>query len=361
MYIESPNYIFSNERSDPLMFLAGPIQGAPNWQKEITDFVKSRTLKLDVANPRRAVKPEGIFNYEEQVEWETTYLNLSDVIIFCIPKSIEDIEGRVYAQTTRFELGEWLSKASRLRNKKIIVWIDKDIPLYRYCKTKILTEYETCAIWCESYRELLYKIEEYAISMDKLSTNIFFTSDTHFGAQRTLELSKRPFKNVNEMDKILINNWNDAVKPKDIVYHLGDFGNFEVTKYLNGHIRFILGNYEKRDIEQGKYSIPDLDKYFETVNEYPIDINLMSSDGAKAQCKLMHEPENYDPEKFNLFGHIHGRRMIKKYGLDVGTDCHNFTPISLDDCMFFCNALHKGYYDNNVFDKSEITNYFKKD
>ena len=36
----------------------------------------------------------------------------------------------------------------------------------------------------------------------------FATSDTHFGAERTLELSRRPFRNVGEMDLTLISNWN---------------------------------------------------------------------------------------------------------------------------------------------------------
>lgn len=52
----------------------------------------------------------------------------------------------------------------------------------------------------------------------------FFTSDTHFGEQRTLELSRRPFQNTAEMDKTIIDNWNKKVGKDDVVYHLGDFG-----------------------------------------------------------------------------------------------------------------------------------------
>ena len=56
-------------------------------------------------------------------------------------------------------------------------------------------------------------------------SKIWFTSDTHFSSERTLELSKRPFKSVEEMDKILIENWNSVVGQNDTVYHIGDFGN----------------------------------------------------------------------------------------------------------------------------------------
>mgnify|MGYP001387686297 CR=1 FL=1 len=51
---------------------------------------------------------------------------------------------------------------------------------------------------------------------------VWFTSDTHFGQQRTLELSRRPFKDVAEMDNTMVKNWNNLVSPKDTVYHLGD-------------------------------------------------------------------------------------------------------------------------------------------
>ena len=53
---------------------------------------------------------------------------------------------------------------------------------------------------------------------------IYFTSDTHFNQQRTLELSRRPFDSVEHMNNILVQNWNNTVKQEDTVYHLGDFG-----------------------------------------------------------------------------------------------------------------------------------------
>lgn len=71
---------------------------------------------------------------------------------------------------------------------------------------------------------------------------IWFTSDTHFRSERTLQLSKRPFNSVEEMDQTMINNWNKVVSEHDIVFHLGDFGNYEVSKRLNGNIILIFGN-----------------------------------------------------------------------------------------------------------------------
>lgn len=51
---------------------------------------------------------------------------------------------------------------------------------------------------------------------------LFFTSDTHFGDHRTLNIGKRPFGSVAEMDEALIAKWNAVVGPEDEVWHLGD-------------------------------------------------------------------------------------------------------------------------------------------
>ena len=64
---------------------------------------------------------------------------------------------------------------------------------------------------------------------------------------------------------------------------------------------------------------------------------------------MTHKPVNCIKDKWNIFGHIHGRNTIKEYGFDVGTDAHNYTPLTLRDAEFFLNALQQGYYDDNVF------------
>lgn len=41
--------------------------------------------------------------------------------------------------------------------------------------------------------------------------NTFFTSDSHWNHSRIIELCKRPFKDVEEMNNSLIENWNKVV------------------------------------------------------------------------------------------------------------------------------------------------------
>lgn len=52
------------------------------------------------------------------------------------------------------------------------------------------------------------------------------------------------------MNEVLIQRWNEKVKPSDTIFHLGDFafGGAEIWNKtlprLNGHIVLILGNHK---------------------------------------------------------------------------------------------------------------------
>ena len=54
-------------------------------------------------------------------------------------------------------------------------------------------------------------------------SNMFFTSDTHWGHANSIKYCNRPFIDVVEMDEQLIDNWNSVVKANDEVWQLGDF------------------------------------------------------------------------------------------------------------------------------------------
>lgn len=184
---------------------------------------------------------------------------------------------------------------------------------------------------------------------------VYFTSDTHFSSDRVLELSRRPFSSVEEMDNFMITEWNKLVKPDDIVFHLGDFGNYEIREKLNGKIYLILGNYEDKDIENGKITLEDL------TNKYKFDYVRSSvylkTDEAYNSTYLVHDPgrrrevllkSHRYSTTFTLFGHIHGLQMVKQHALNVGVDCHYFKPIEYKDVMFYKNAIDN-IYDSSVF------------
>ncbi len=88
--------------------------------------------------------------------------------------------------------------------------------------------------------------------------SIFFTADLHLGHDNIIGYTKRPFKDVDEMDNTLIDNYNEKVSNDDTVYILGDFTlknagpARQYLKRLNGHILIVPGGHDFRWLE-GEY------------------------------------------------------------------------------------------------------------
>lgn len=182
---------------------------------------------------------------------------------------------------------------------------------------------------------------------------IFFTSDTHFNQQRTLELSRRPFNSLNEMNETMIKNWNKVVGKNDIVIHLGDFGDYRFREFLNGKIYLIFGNYEENDINSGNITMEDLVKFgFDAIypecSHYLMLYSIVKGKIFNVAHRPTLLPKIINENQYNLYGHIHALQKVKRYGLNVGVDCNNFTPLSLDDVEFYTNAIKK-FYDDDVF------------
>ena len=58
---------------------------------------------------------------------------------------------------------------------------------------------------------------------EKNHEKTYNTSDTHFGHANIIRLCNRPFKDVEEMNEKLIENWNKVVPEDGTVFHLGEF------------------------------------------------------------------------------------------------------------------------------------------
>ena len=76
----------------------------------------------------------------------------------------------------------------------------------------------------------------------------WYTADLHFGHERIIELSHRPFATVQEMDDALVYRWNERVTPTDEVFVLGDVviperALVNVSR-LNGRKILVPGNHD---------------------------------------------------------------------------------------------------------------------
>jgi calcineurin-like phosphoesterase family protein len=158
----------------------------------------------------------------------------------------------------------------------------------------------------------------------------FFTSDTHFGHTRVIELCKRPFADATAMDEAMIRAWNTRVATDDIVWHVGDFAmgrdeRIEATFHrLNGVKHLVIGNHDEDN---------------EAILTLPwASISQIATTIVEGQrITMCHYPMKSWPHArkgaIHLFGHMHGRLKGTKRSLDVGTDCWNFQPVTLDEIL----------------------------
>lgn len=128
-----PEHVSSEQR---MIFLAGPIQGAPDWQSDAINILTTLKPDICIASPRRESFEE--VSFDEQVNWETENLRKAGengVIMFWLAKENEQISGRSYAQTSRAELFEWKVRHER-DGTKIVIGIEEGFSGSRYIKKR---------------------------------------------------------------------------------------------------------------------------------------------------------------------------------------------------------------------------------
>lgn len=171
--------------------------------------------------------------------------------------------------------------------------------------------------------------------------NIFVISDTHFSHNNVLTFKGkdgtliRPlFQNVEEMDEIIINNWNAIIKPTDIVYHLGDvaFGGkntlSRIMPRLTGHKRLILGNHDSDDMTL-------LTPHFEKIMSW-----RKFTKEFKRKILLCHYPLHTSAFRYTanenslcVHGHIHEKVVGDPIYVNVCVERTGYKPVAIEDIV----------------------------
>jgi calcineurin-like phosphoesterase family protein len=153
----------------------------------------------------------------------------------------------------------------------------------------------------------------------------FFTSDTHFGDHRVLNLYPRPFADVAEMDAELVRRWNAVVRPEDEVWHLGDFARTArranaLLPTLNGAKHLVVGNNDPAGMtgwaSVQPYAELELDGRFLVLCHYPFRSWNRQHRGA-----------------LDLHGHSHGRLKEMARQHDVGVDVRDYRPVTVQEIL----------------------------
>ena len=173
---------------------------------------------------------------------------------------------------------------------------------------------------------------------------IYFTSDTHFNHTNILkyEPKTRPFETIEEMNEVLISNWNNVVKEDDIVYVLGDFfmGALDsiepIYNRLNGKVILIRGNHDTRNRLQIYEELGIEVKDIEYLNYKGRFFILCHFPIASEEFIKMVIRDN--SEVVNLYGHIHSNAP-KGYvdgTYHIGCDTNDLMPISIQQVWSEC-------------------------
>lgn len=133
--------------------------------------------------------------------------------------------------------------------------------------------------------------------------------DMHFGDRRILRVANRPFKDLEDMEYTMIENWRSRCEDNDTIIVNGDFslyGEIEtanILKKLNGHKILVRGNHDILTTKQY------LNCGFEMVYDYPIIVDKYYI--------VSHEPTYVSPNDSyaNIFAHVHDNPNYKDYSI----------------------------------------------
>ena len=161
-----------------------------------------------------------------------------------------------------------------------------------------------------------------------MSTYLF--SDPHFHHENMAK--HRGFSSAEEMNELIVKNWNNTVSKRDCVYLLGDITmekkQYEILSRLQGVINVVLGNHDERQ------HVREMLKYVNSVSGM-IDY--------KDKVILTHCPIHPSQLEFryshNIHGHVHHKTILKHHTLanylnepdpryiNVCAEMINYTPV----------------------------------
>lgn len=179
---------------------------------------------------------------------------------------------------------------------------------------------------------------------------VFFTSDLHFGHSNIIQYCNRPYPDVESMNAALIRNWNEVVRPNDVVYILGDFSLSvkamqAAAPLLQGQKILIPGNHDeccstKHKSEQSRR------KYRRIYSDHFL---VMPEQNTYGDFLLSHLPydcfdgryADYHPIDHGgwlLHGHVHTQWKVRGRQINVGVDVNDYKPVAYDDILAIIHA-----------------------
>lgn len=194
------------------------------------------------------------------------------------------------------------------------------------------------------------------------NNNIWFTSDLHqqIDHARIIEYENRSFETVQEQKEKLLQLWNETVKPKDIVYYLGDLAfqwknAIEFLENCNGKVFYIVGNHDHQWINKLRRKINEDKKLRKKV----IGVwDILTTKIEEKQMCLCHYPiESWPHKHYNsvhLHGHCHGNLNNFIFNrLDVSLDKWG-KLLTFEEVLYYINIINTGIITDELIFKKGV-------
>jgi len=165
--------------------------------------------------------------------------------------------------------------------------------------------------------------------------DIWFCSDFHFGHENIIRYTKRPFKSLEEMDNLMINNFNKRVKEDDLVIFGGDF----CFRYAPSESKTAPRKAFKHYRDQLKCkNIINICGNHDVRNGVKSPIQSMVIKHGGKRIFITHNPKFAKEEfDFNFCGHTHNKYgRFNKLGknsciVDLSVEGWNYEPVTINE------------------------------
>jgi calcineurin-like phosphoesterase family protein len=215
------------------------------------------------------------------------------------------------------------------------VWKELDLPRAIWLSRKKSGDPEE---WSKTYRH--YRDEEGMELHDNAqgsSPQQYIISDLHLGHRNIIQYCRRPFSSAEEMDEVLIGNWNHRIGPGDEVFYLGDLCHgknaapaSDYLSRLNGRIHVISGNHD--EAVQG--AVPSVQLQYGS-NDF-----FLTHDPTQAPRGL---------PGWVIHGHLHNNDVAAYPFINAGTRTINvsaellgYIPVSIAELCGFLGTIRPG-------------------
>ena len=178
----------------------------------------------------------------------------------------------------------------------------------------------------------------------------WWTSDQHFGHENIIGYCQRPFRDVDAMNKALVNRWNDVVADDDEVWMLGDLVMKHLVVNLCAHVSrlkgrkvLVPGNHDAcwYGHRKGPRQVPAYHDAggIHTIVDHPDPVVIAGQhlrishfpyriDTHHDERYLEHRPD--DDGGWLLHGHVHEKWRQNGRQINVGVDAWDFAPVNDD-------------------------------